>query len=512
MKPFRIFIFFATVAAWLFFLALIFPRQGITVAPGMTLRFMDHTRLLERDTIAGNRVVDRLVATSTVTEDPEEGFDPGEGSVPKEGFALEEGMHGEGRPGGAAPGEAVRQGESPLLLAVDPANTDSLKQSVYRIAFPAGGERLLDPFFKKLSGLKDGSLARTRILHYGDSQIENDRMTALIRYRMQRVFGGSGTGLVQPIPLYSGSMAYEQEEGGEWLRYTFFWKRDSTIQHHAYGVMGAFASVPMPAGEEWPWLRYTFNTRRRTGHFDRVRVFLHSYADSASMVFVVNDTITDTIRPIAGGFSVADFRHTGDISRVGLHLCLPQGGRMYGISFESYRGLQVDNIAMRGGSGLIFTKMNREHQLRMLELLSPGLLILQFGGNVVPYIDAGFYHRAFRRELTFLRDLCPDVPVIVIGPSDMSLKENGRFITYPGVEPVRDALKRAALESGCAFWDLYEAMGGYNSMPSFVHAAPPLASTDYVHFTPLGVNLVAEMFYNALMLEYSQPQTKRSSR
>ena len=45
-------------------------------------------------------------------------------------------------------------------------------------------------------------------------------------------------------------------------------------------------------------------------------------------------------------------------------------------------------------------------------------------------------------------------------------------------------------------------MGGYNSMPSFVNADPALASTDYVHFTELGVNLVAEMFYNALMLEY----------
>ena len=75
---------------------------------------------------------------------------------------------------------------------------------------------------------------------------------------------------------------------------------------------------------------------------------------------------------------------------------------------------------------------------------------------------------------------------------------------YPGIEPVRNALKNAAMESGFAFWDLYEAMGGYNSMPSFVHADPPLASTDYIHFTALGVNLVAEMFYNALMLEYNR--------
>ena len=94
----------------------------------------------------------------------------------------------------------------------------------------------------------------------------------------------------------------------------------------------------------------------------------------------------------------------------------------------------------------------------------------------------------------------------------MSVRENGQFSTYPGLEGIRDALRDAALESGFGFWDLYEAMGGKNSMASFVHAEPALASTDYVHFTNLGVNLVAEMFYNALMLEYTEYKTQKTSR
>ena len=226
------------------------------------------------------------------------------------------------------------------------------------------------------------------------------------------------------------------------------------------------------------------------------------------MAFMVNDTVTDTIRHMADGFSVTDYRHPASIRELRLAMDLPQGGRIYGLSFESHRGLQMDNIAMRGGSGLIFTKMNHSQQRKMMEYLDPGLLILQYGGNVVPYINAARYQRSFIRELAFLKEVCPGVPVIVIGPSDMSLKEKGVFVTYPGIEPVRDALRNAALESGFAFWDLYEAMGGYNSMPSFVHADPPLASTDYIHFTALGVNLVAEMFYNALMLEYNRYSSK----
>ena len=127
-------------------------------------------------------------------------------------------------------------------------------------------------------------------------------------------------------------------------------------------------------------------------------------------------------------------------------------------------------------------------------------------------MSSSYYRRAFKRQLKFFKEVCPLTPVIVIGPSDMAIREDGKFVTYPGLAGIRDALRDAALESGFGFWDLYEAMGGHNSMASFVHADPPLASTDYVHFNNLGVNLVAEMFYNALMLEYKEYITPKANR
>jgi lysophospholipase L1-like esterase len=137
--------------------------------------------------------------------------------------------------------------------------------------------------------------------------------------------------------------------------------------------------------------------------------------------------------------------------------------------------------------------------------LNPGLFILQFGGNVIPYMDGGFekYKRFFMRELKVIKKIAPGVPVIVIGPSDMSKKVKGKYETYPNLENVRNALKEATLESGFAFWDMYEAMGGKNSMPSWVNAEPALAITDFVHFNSRGARLISEMFYNALIYEYN---------
>lgn len=479
MKPLRIFIFYATVCMWLFFIALLIPRQGIVINSNLQLHFLNVSDLFHKDTLKQEDNLERLLAYSTVTADPE--------SAPQEGlFTLADSFGG------------LKD------IIIVPANADSLLNSISRLEFPEDKPDLLDPFFRKLEGLREGSVSRTRILHFGDSQLENDRMTALIRYRLQNHFGGSGTGLVPAIPLYSGHLAYTQEEEGEWLRYTFFGKRDTTLKHNSYGIMGAFASVPLPAEGTWPSLHYHFNTLKKRGQFDCIRIFMHSYVDSASMAFRVNDTVTDTLRYFPDGFSAARYRHHTRVSDLRIAFDLPQGGRIYGISFESFYGLQMDNIAMRGGSGLIFTKMDRGLQLQMMDQLSPGLILLQYGGNVVPYMDPGYYRRAFRRELKFMQELCPGVPIIVIGPSDMSVKEDGFFTTDPGVEAIRNSLRYASLESGVVFWDLYEAMGGRNSMPSFVNAEPALASTDYVHFTELGVNLVAEMFYNALMLDFKR--------
>jgi len=495
MRPFRILIFFAATGVLLLIISLALPEEGISINEDFRISFFSVSDLFQRaeqDTSLRKAEVERLISTSAVTDDPEAeaGYDP---LVPPGLFTTPDSLE----PAAADP--------------VRPVNTDSLISSVFRLQFAPGQKTLLDPFFRKLDELRAGTIRRTRIIHFGDSQIENDRMTSLIRYRLQQHFGGSGTGLIPAIPLYAGHLAFEQEQSGRWLRYTFFGKRDTSIMHNRYGVMGAFASVPI-AGEELPSLHFRFNTERRTGRCNRIRVFLHSCVMDASLILQVNDSIRVTLSSLHDGYNVAELNAGTRVKELSILADFPEGGRIYGISFETDRGLQVDNIAMRGSAGLLFSKLDREQLQAMMEDLSPGLLLLQFGGNVVPYLeDADYYRRAFARELRFIRGLCPGVPVIVIGPSDMSIKQRGRFKTYPNIEPIRDALKTAALESGYAFWDLYEAMGGYNSMPSFVEADPPLASSDYVHFTPRGANLVAEMLYNALMLEYRKYSSENGS-
>ncbi len=482
MKPFRIFVFFAVVICLLLALGMVFPSGGLRLPGGIRLQFFSPAGLFEKDSLPPVADFDHLIAVSGLSDDPEEGADQ---LLPP--FD-----------------EADSFSAQPDSILVAGLNADSLRATLQRIEFSPDAPDLLVPFFRQLSLLLTDPAARARVLHYGDSQIENDRMTALIRHRLQKRFGGTGTGLIPAVPLYSGNLAYSQEISGDWRRFTFFGNRDSSVKHRSYGSMGAFALVPASEGEQWPQLSFRFNTRRRTGQVERVRLFMHSFADGARLAFSANDSLCDTLGPLPAGYAVTEFDPGQRLHKLALSAGFPEGGRIYALSFESAAGVQVDNIAMRGSSGLLFSKLNRQQLHEMMASLSPTLLLLQYGGNAVPYIDAAFYERTFKRELRSIQGLCPGVAVIVIGPSDMSIREKGRFVSHPNLVPVRDALRRAALESGVAFWDLYEAMGGRDVMPSFVAADPPLASTDYIHFTPLGANLMAGMFYQALILEYDE--------
>jgi lysophospholipase L1-like esterase len=179
---------------------------------------------------------------------------------------------------------------------------------------------------------------------------------------------------------------------------------------------------------------------------------------------------------------------------------------IYALALDGTHGVAVDNIPLRGSSGLIFTSTSQNMLQSIYQNLNAKLVILQFGGNVAPAMHDNYdgYEASFYSQLITLKKLIPGVTVIVIGIADMSIKDKDKYVSYPNVAIIRDALKNATFKAKCAYWDTYEAMGGANSMPSWVFSDPPLAEKDFIHFTVKGSSIVAQMFYKALMFEYNE--------
>jgi hypothetical protein len=181
---------------------------------------------------------------------------------------------------------------------------------------------------------------------------------------------------------------------------------------------------------------------------------------------------------------------------------------IYGISLQSDDGVVMDNIPMRGCSGTIFTSIDKETVSPMYRDADVKMIILQFGGNMMPSIknekDAEWYGGVFKKQIEHLKTLYPDAVFLVIGPSDMSRKIRNEMVTWPHLPDVVKEFKKASNEAGAIFWSIFDAMGGENSMPVWVESKPSLASPDYIHFTRLGAERVAQMFYESLIQEYNE--------
>ncbi len=401
-----------------------------------------------------------------------------------------------------------------IIEIIPSASYDSLVASIYKIEMTDSGKVNLQRFFKMLH---DSSLVR--IMHYGDSQIEGDRITGFIRNKFQVKFGGSGPGLRPALQPYDYVFSAIQENSDNWKRYPIYGKVDSTVEHDRYGVMGAFSRFAPPASDTIPFkdsilyeaelsISKTDISYKQTKEYKHFRIFYGNAKRPVEMQLMIEaDTFqTDTLRANLN-YGVVEYDLPDTTHHISIRFSGFDSPDIYGIELAEQNGVIVDNIALRGSSGTIFTKSDYIHSLKMYRDLNPGLFILQFGGNVVPYIkdekSIENYGKWFVSQILRLQMLCPDAAILVIGPSDMSTKDKDKYVTYEYLPLIVETLKDAALSTGCGFWNMYEAMGGYNSMPSWVNADPELARPDYVHFSARGARLVANMFYNALIFEYN---------
>ena len=361
-----------------------------------------------------------------------------------------------------------------------------------RIYMPGDSVAYFDPFFDALETARERPM---RIMHYGDSQLEGDRITSVLREAFQGKFGGSGVGLVpavQTIGTYTLSQTAMPED---LARHLVYGPKEMRLDGNGYGPMGQTATVDGTAT-----FRFTTRMRDTYPHASRfARITLMSGSPVDACVTIGNDTL-----PLSGMQGSEPFYcYTARLGGTRTTATLTVNGKaeIYGILLDGTGGVSVDNVPMRGCSGTIFTSISQATLAPFLRQQNVRLVILQYGGNSVPYLkdEKGIaaYARALKRQIEYLKKLVPaGTRFLFIGPSDMSTSIDGNMQTYPLLPRIVEALKQAANESGIAYWDLYAAMGGRNSMVKWVDSQ--LAGTDYVHFTPKGARHVGKMLYETL--------------
>ncbi len=376
--------------------------------------------------------------------------------------------------------------------------TDSLSQNVFQIQYPKGKEKMLFSFF---SNLKNNDSTLIRIFHYGDSQIEGDRISSQIRDKMQKNFGGAGVGYIPAYEKHAPSTSIYHYNSENWIHEKVFKNRKYNTKHGIFTSYNKYTS-------SYAWISYIKRKERfaNNNKYKNCKIFYgDNSADLKVNIYDGDSLLTeDTLFAMKNSFAIKQF----DIKKTPKKLTIKFLGnsdvKIYGIALDKQKGVAVDNIPMRGSSGTDFIRLDSSLLKKMYLKVSPKLLILQFGVNVVPKIKKkyDFYYKSFSAQLKYLKQIMPKIPIIVIGVSDMSKKQNDNMVSYPNITKIRDAQKKAAFENNCAFWDAFKAMGGTNSMPMWVSEKPPLAKKDYTHLTNKGADIMANMIFNAIISEY----------
>ena len=343
-----------------------------------------------------------------------------------------------------------------------------------------------------------------RVAHYGDSQIELDRISQNLREALQVRFGGSGTGMFPALTTTPMASISHTASGG-FVSYTLV--GDSTSRRAAHRRYGPLTQVVGFYGDGTVSLRAQKQkaTLEHVKTFESVSILYGKASDDFSVT-----AQSDTLKPKAvarekDGVAWVTWHFGKPVEKATLKMS--GSAEIYGVATDGEAGVTVDNVPMRGSTGHVLTRIDTTSLKASYSLDGTALVILQFGGNFVPAAGSSKaisgYMDKVREQIAYFQRMAPSAKILFIGPSDMAAStEDGRIVSYRRLPELVDSLKAVTLASGVAYWDLYRMMGGQNSMSQWVRHNPAYAGPDYVHFTPAGAKVVGETLSRSLLTYY----------
>lgn len=370
----------------------------------------------------------------------------------------------------------------------------------------------LDSFLVALRQAKTTG-RKVRIAYFGDSMIEGDLLTGDLRNLLQQEFGGQGVGFV-PITSVTAEFraTIRQTFSPTWRKYDLVSRQLPAqfplgISGHVFVASAPQAATDSTEATVAPWVQF-----KAGGPFAPVRQLAHArlfYGPGNSHDQVVATFgRQQTTEPLAGEAKLNTllFTPASPVKSLRLDFQCRASRPVYGVSFEGPQGITLDNFSFRGNSGMSLTQIPREMLNAFGKAQDYRLIILHYGVNVASakVQNYSFYERAMTRVIDRLQKACPHASILVVGMSDKSYRQDGEYVTDPSVPRLLAAQQRIAERNHVAFWNLFDAMGGENSMVRWVEETPTLANKDYTHVNARGARKMAGLLHQFLMQAYQK--------
>jgi lysophospholipase L1-like esterase len=172
--------------------------------------------------------------------------------------------------------------------------------------------------------------------------------------------------------------------------------------------------------------------------------------------------------------------------------------RLLGWAADNSHGITVETLGINGAQASIM--LGWDDTIWPTELIArdPALVILAYGTNEAnrPKFDADEYRAGLRAVVAKVRKATPVASILMVGPPDCGLRG-----PLPHLDEVLAIQRSVARESGVAFWDWRQHMGGPGSTSLWVRAG--LGQGDHIHLTGDGYRLLGKTLFDELEMEYA---------
>ena len=364
----------------------------------------------------------------------------------------------------------------------------------------------LQPFYEKLYALRSGNDVKVNIIHIGDSHIQADFLTEVVRKNLQREFGNAGRGLIVPAKIAGTNEPLNFRTSS-----AFTWNA-KRIVHPAKSLPIGIGAITVNTLEPGATFAVKMNDAATDYSFNTVTLF---YDDGIhSFNFSLQDSLAQELALITS----AKEKEPVNYATVNL------GSHYKELSFktlkqeDSQRSATIYGLSLENGnSGVLYHSIGvngakYEHYnaaslfAKQTKILNPDLIIISLGTNEsveYPHINKKFFEQ-ISRLVSSLALENPGAAFILITPPDAFLRKTR---TNPGIETVRMEIVRYAVENGLAFWDMYKVNGGKSSAAEWKLRG--LLRPDGIHFSREGYAHQGNLLYQAIMKGYNDYVSNR---
>lgn len=349
----------------------------------------------------------------------------------------------------------------------------------------------LNNFLQKLHDLKSGKKRKVRIAYFGDSMIEGDLLTQTLRKSLQKTFGGNGVGFVpitSQVSKFRQTVMANYSPGWEDANFKAGKASNLYLSGHLFKTNDA-------------WVQMVDQTIKNDS-VDLEKSLLCGFSNNAVNVTVNNKSFTVRSQKACSRLVLEKNKNTS----IKLSIANDQLP-VYGLSFETESGIIVDNFSFRGITGIELAVLDSAFLKAINESNPYDLIVLQYGVNLMfrPN-DKNFnwYARAMLPIIKKIKSCFPSCDLLLVSTADRAFKYNNEYRSAIGIDSLIKVQALLAYETESCFYNLFQSMGGTNSIVEWAKHKPSLANKDYVHPNHRGAEILGNYFYEAIMNDYNK--------